>query len=83
MTYTLDPEHIGSIRNLSEMDLLAFSAIKNPIIGIIAGVIGSGCYNKFKDVKLPDFLAFFGGKRFVAIVAIVISTVITFLLSYI
>lgn len=38
---------------------LAFDKISNPFIGILAGVIGSMCYNKFKDTKLPDWLSFF------------------------
>ena len=52
---------------------LAFDKIANPFIGIIAGVIGSMCYNKFKNTKLPDALAFFSGKRCVAIVSGVVS----------
>lgn len=36
--------------------------------GIIAGVIAGLCYNKFKSIKLPDWLGFFGGRRFVPIV---------------
>jgi PTS system N-acetylglucosamine-specific IIC component len=46
----------------------AFGKIENAFIGILAGIIGSGCYNRFKDTKLPDWLAFFSGKRCVAIV---------------
>lgn len=30
---------------------LAFDKISNPFIGILAGVIGSMCYNKFKDIN--------------------------------
>jgi N-acetylglucosamine PTS system EIICBA or EIICB component len=36
--------------------------------GIIAGIVAGMLYNKYKDIKLPDYLAFFGGKRFVPIV---------------
>ena len=42
-----------------ESAMLAFGKIANPFIGILAGVIGSTCYNKFKSTKLPDWLAFF------------------------
>ncbi|WP_179401192.1 N-acetylglucosamine-specific PTS transporter subunit IIBC [Burkholderia guangdongensis] len=35
--------------------------------GIIAGVAAGLLYNKYKDIKLPEYLAFFGGKRFVPI----------------
>ena len=31
---------------------LAFDKVANPFIGILAGVIGSMCYNKFKNTKL-------------------------------
>lgn len=48
---------------------LAFNNIANPFIGIIAGVVGSMCYNRFKGTRLPDWLSFFSGKRSVAIVA--------------
>ncbi len=40
----------------------------NAFGGIIAGIVAGMLYNKFKAAKLPDFLGFFGGKRFVPIV---------------
>ena len=36
--------------------------------GIISGVLAALLYNKYKAIKVPDFLGFFGGKRFVPIV---------------
>ena len=61
---------------------VAYDKIANPFIGILSGVIGALCYNKFKGTKLPEFLAFFSGKRSVAIVtgvvAIVVSAVLLF-----
>ena len=38
---------------------LAFSRIANPFIGILSGVIGSWCFNRFHTVRLPDWLSFF------------------------
>ncbi len=38
-------------------------------IGIVSGLVGGSFYNRFSTVKLPDYLAFFGGRRFVPIVA--------------
>ncbi len=38
-------------------------------IGILSGVIGGQFYNRFSNVKLPEYLAFFGGRRFVPIIA--------------
>ena len=52
---------------------LAFDKIANPFIGIIAGLIGASCYNRFKNTRLPDALSFFSGKRSVAIITAVVS----------
>ena len=52
---------------------LAFGKIANPFIGIVAGIIGATCYNKFKATKLPDWLSSFSAKRCVAIVSGVVS----------
>lgn len=38
------------------------------LAGIIVGCLSGYLYNKYKAVRLPDFLGFFGGKRFVPIV---------------
>jgi PTS system N-acetylglucosamine-specific IIC component len=38
-------------------------------LGIASGVISGALYNRFHAIKLPDYLAFFGGRRFVPIVA--------------
>ena len=62
---------------------LAFDKIENPFIGILSGVIGSMCYNKFKDTKLPDWLSFFSGKRCVAIIAGVVSIVVSAVLLFV
>lgn len=36
-------------------------------IGIIAGLVGGNFYNRFATIALPEYLAFFGGRRFVPI----------------
>jgi PTS system N-acetylglucosamine-specific IIC component len=38
-------------------------------LGILSGVIAGVAYNRFGQIKLPDYLAFFGGRRFVPIVS--------------
>lgn len=51
-------------------------------VGIIAGFTGGIVYNKFYNFrKLPDALAFFNGKRFVPLVVIGYSVVISIILS--
>ena len=62
---------------------LAFDKIANPFIGILAGIIGSTCYNKFKSTKLPDWLSFFSGKRCVAIIAGVVSIIVSAVLLFV
>ena len=63
-------------------EYLAFSKISNPFIGILCGLIGAFAYNRFKNTQLPDFLAFFSGKRFVAMAAAVISIVASVILLF-
>ena len=38
-------------------------------IGILSGLIAGDFYNRFSTLKLPEYLAFFSGRRFVPIVA--------------
>lgn len=61
----------------------AFGKIQNPFIGIISGLIGANCYNRFKATKLPDALSFFSGKRSVAIVTAAVSLVVSVVLFFI
>ncbi len=56
--------------------MLAFDKISNPFIGILAGLIGACCYNRFKDMRTPEWLSFFSGKRCVAIVAGIVSILV-------
>ncbi len=62
--------------------MLAFGKIENAFIGIIAGLIGATCYNKFKNTRLPDALSFFSGKRSVAIITAVVSIVAAAILLF-
>ncbi|NYT42396.1 PTS transporter subunit EIIC [Sphingomonas sp. R-74633] len=38
-------------------------------VGISAGIVAGMLYNRFHAIKLPDYLSFFGGRRFVPIVS--------------
>ena len=67
----------------NEVNAVAFSKIANPFTGILAGIIGAVCYNKFKGTKLPDVLAFFSGKRSVAIVTGLVSIVVSAILLFV
>lgn len=83
ITNLLSTANVSVIMTLSEDATLAFDKIQNPFIGIIAGIIGALCYNRFKGTKLPDFLSFFSGKRCVAIVAGVVSIIVSVVLLFV
>jgi PTS system N-acetylglucosamine-specific IIC component len=36
-------------------------------IGIVSGLVAGDFYNRFSNLRLPEYLAFFGGRRFVPI----------------
>ena len=51
-------------------------------VGIISGFVGATAYNKYYNFrKLPDALAFFNGKRFVPMVVIAWSVIISLILA--
>jgi N-acetylglucosamine PTS system EIICBA or EIICB component len=51
--------------------------------GIISGIIAGLLYNKYHDIRLPEWLGFFGGKRFVPIITSLVMIVIAFLFGYV
>ncbi|MBQ9419781.1 MAG: PTS transporter subunit EIIC [Synergistaceae bacterium] len=61
----------------------AFGKIQNAFIGILSGLIGAACYNKFRNVELPEALAFFSGKRCVAILTALFSIIASVALYYV
>lgn len=74
----------GTVAALTGADAAAaFGKIQNQFVGILCGLIGAACYNKFKNTKLPDFLAFFSGKRSVAIVTALISIFVAAVLFFV
>lgn len=51
-------------------------------IGIISGFLGGTVYNKFYNFrKLPDSLSFFNGKRFVPLMVIIWSVIVSLILA--
>ena len=62
----------------------AFDAInnKNVLIGILSGVLGGKAYDRFHSTKLPDFLAFFSGRRLVPIMASVYALISSVILLF-
>ena len=86
MQQLLSPGVVGMVRTLEEgtATYIAFQKVAgNSFIGILAAIVGAACYNKFKNTQLPDWLAFFSGKRFVAIATGLISILVSVVLLFV
>lgn len=53
------------------------------LAGIIAGIVAGLTYNRFHGTKLPDFLGFFGGRRFVPIMTSFITLILALIFGFI
>ncbi|MDR0484460.1 MAG: PTS transporter subunit EIIC [Alphaproteobacteria bacterium] len=51
--------------------------------GIIAGLTGGYLYNRFYQIKLPVYLAFFGGRRFVPIISGLVAIILALIFGVI
>lgn len=84
VTTLLAPDTIAQLRGIdvSKVDP-AFGKVENVFVGIICGLIAAWSYDHFKDTRLPDYLAFFSGKRSVAIVASFLSILAALVLMFV
>ncbi|MCI6284098.1 N-acetylglucosamine-specific PTS transporter subunit IIBC [Selenomonas sp.] len=53
------------------------------LAGILSGLEAGVLYNKYHAIKLPEFLGFFGGRRFVPIVTALVSLVLALIFGVI
>jgi PTS system N-acetylglucosamine-specific IIC component len=65
---------LKSINDKLDMGVLA---------GILCGIVAGNLYNRYKDIKMPEYLAFFGGKRFVPIITGLVCVLLGLLCGYI
>ncbi len=70
----------GNLRELAATAYRSGELAKLSVpLGILSGLIAGICYNRFSEITLPSYLAFFGGRRFVPIVTgclgLVVATV--------
>lgn len=66
ITTLLSPGAVAQLRGVPAEAVLpteGFGKINNAFIGILSGIVAALCYNKYSGVQLPDFLAFFSGRR--------------------
>lgn len=84
ITTLLAPEAVAFFKGVDVSEVaFAFTKIKTQFTGIISGLIGASCYNRFKNTKLPDALSFFSGKRSVAIVTASTSALTALVLFFV
>ena len=84
ITTLLSPAVVALLTNVEVGEVAAaFTKTQTQFIGIVAGLIGASCYNKFKSTKLPDALGFFSGKRSVAMVTAAMSLVAAGILFFV
>lgn len=85
VTTLLQPETIMKFQGLSDVAQVdpAFSKVNNVFVALICGLIAAWSFDKFKDTELPDFLAFFSGKRSVAIISALLSLVAALVLMFV
>ncbi|MGX3023553.1 PTS N-acetyl glucosamine transporter subunit IIABC [Klebsiella pneumoniae] len=53
------------------------------LAGIITGLVAGAVYNRWAGIKLPDFLSFFGGKRFVPIATGLFCLILAAIFGYV
>lgn len=51
--------------------------------GILIGLLAALLYNRYKDIRLPDYLAFFGGRRFVPIITAFAAIAVGFIAYFV
>jgi PTS system N-acetylglucosamine-specific IIC component len=51
--------------------------------GILMGLVAAGLYRRYHNIRLPDYLGFFGGRRFVPIITGLAAVVLGVVFGYI
>ncbi len=84
VTTMLSPGTVSLLQGIDvgEVDA-SFEKVNNAFIGILSGIIAAAMFNRFSHVKLPDFLAFFSGKRMVPIVTSFVMLAVSVALFFI
>jgi len=91
IAYGLSKNHDGAAALAGAIGVLIAKAVYISIdkdvnmgvfVGIIIGVLAGTLYNRYHDIKLPEFLGFFGGKRFVPIITSIAAIGVGILAGY-
>lgn len=72
--------HIG----VETKNILGINSVDTGVIGgILIGFVTAYCHNRFKNIQLPEFLGFFGGRRFVPIISSIFALFIGLAMAFI
>lgn len=72
---------VGYVLLQATLSIMAPDVNLSVLGGIIAGLVAAWSYNRFHTLKLPEFLSFFGGSRFVPIATAGICLCLSVVLS--
>lgn len=73
-----------SLRTGATASVLGITSLQMGVFGgILVGLGVAGLHNRFYKIKLPDFLSFFGGTRFVPIISTVVYVFVGILMFFI
>src|SRR5580658_8796754 len=73
----------GTVRDLTAAAYKARELAKLSVpLGILSGLIAGVCYNRFSEITLPSYLAFFGGRRFVPILTGFLGLLVALVCGY-
>src|SRR3954452_21113093 len=75
----MSPIVLGAAAEGEEQELINFGVLG----GIVTGLIAAMLWQRFYRIKLPTYLAFFGGRRFVPIITALTMMVVGVLLSFV
>ena len=74
---------IKAISDLAQVDVANKLVDYGVLGGLIVGIIAALLWQKYYRIKLPDWLAFFGGRRFVPIVTSFATLILGVVMSFI
>ncbi len=75
----MSPFILGAAPEGEEQELIDFGVLG----GIVMGLTAAWLWQKYHRIKLPSYLAFFGGRRFVPIITAAAAIIISVLMSFV
>ncbi|WKD01188.1 PTS transporter subunit EIIC (plasmid) [Borreliella americana] len=77
------PETVATAKSQEYTNVLGIFSLQMSVMGgLIAGFVAVFLHNRFHNIQLPTFLAFFGGTRFVPIITTMIMFIVGIFLTF-